>query len=143
MVKTKPVDLVVKKWQERASVATDDYKFGVMNPKKDWATAAEAAFDAWAKGVQTAIAEKRFVGGVRKAGTEKWRRKAVEVGADRYAPGIRAAADEYAAAMTEVLRVIEGVDLPPRGPKGDPRNYERVVKIGDALHKWAIARKRA
>jgi len=143
MVKVKPIDMVVKKWQERASVATDDYKFGIENPKVDWASATEKAFDAWQKGVQAAIAEKRFVGGVRKAGTEKWKRKALEVGADRYATGVRAAVDEYQSAMAEVLRVIEGVTLPERGPRGDPKNIERVKAIADALHKYAIAKKKA
>ena len=143
MVKTKPIDVVKKKWADRASVAGDDYKFGVQNPKRDWARATEEAFDAWTKGIQEAIAEKRFVGGVRKAGTEKWQKKAIEVGADRYTTGVRAAVDEYEAAMSEVLRVIEGVSLPPRGPKGDPKNIERVKAVADALHKFAIARKKA
>jgi len=143
MVKVKPIDVVVKKWQERASVASDDYKFGIENPKRDWASATERAFDAWQKGIQQAIAERRFVGGVRSAGSEKWRKKALEVGADRYATGIRAAIDEYNAKMSEVLRVIEGVTLPERGAKGDPKNIERVRAIADALHKYAIAKKKA
>lgn len=142
MVKTKPIELVVRKWQSRASVATDDYKFGIENPKADWATATTNAFDAWASGVQQAVAEKRFVGGVKRAGTEKWKRKALEVGAARYAPGITAASQDYAAAMSEILRVIESVALPPRGAKGDPRNYERVKVIGDTLHKFALAKKK-
>lgn len=142
MVKVKPIDVVVKKWKARASVATDDYKYGIQNPKQPWSKAAEAAFDAYVSGVQEAIADKRYVGGVRKAGDEKWSRKALEVGATRYAPGIAAATDEYAAAMGEVLRVIEGISLPPRGPKGAASNYDRVKVIGDTLHKWKLARKR-
>ena len=142
-MKTKPIDRVVKKWQERASVAADDYEFGVQNPKVDWQAATEAAHDAWVKGVQDAIARKAFIGGVRAAGTEKWRRKAVEVGKDRYSSGVRAAVDEYNAAMSEVLRVIEGVSLPARGPKGDPKNIDRVRAIADALHKWKLSKKRA
>jgi len=143
MVKVKPVDIVKKKWSERASVAEGDYKFGVENPKEDWASATTAAFDRWASGVTEAIRDKRFVGGVKAAGTEKWKRKASEVGARRFAEGVRAAVEDYAAAMSEVLRVIEGVKLPERGAKGDPKNYERVKAIGDALHKWKIAKKKA
>jgi len=143
MVKVKPIDIVVKKWQARASIATDDYKYGIENPKRPWDKAAEEAFDAWASGVQAAIADKRFVGGVRRAGLEKWKRKALNVGAPRYAPGITAAVDDYTAAMGEVLKVIEAISLPPRGPKGDPRNYERVKLIGDTLHKWKLAKKKA
>jgi len=140
MVKTKPIDKVTKKWQERASVATDDYKFGVENPKRDWAKATEESAGAWEQGVQQAIREKRFVKGVRSAGTEKWQKRASEKGAVRYADGIRTAVDEYERKMAEVLRVMEGVDLPPRGPRGDPRNIERVARIADALHKWKIAK---
>ena len=143
MVKTKPIDVVRRKWEERATVAADDYKFGVQNPKRDWAKATEDAASAWEQGIQAALREKRFVGGVRKAGTDKWQKKAVEVGADRFASGVRAAVDEYERAMGEVLRVIEGVSLPERKARGDPANIQRVAAIADALHKYAIAKKKA
>jgi len=142
MVKTKPIDIVVKKWEERASVATDDYRFGVENPKQDWQAATLGAAKAWEDGVRQAITEKRFEGGVRAAGTQKWQKGALEKGATRYADGIRKSVDEYSAKMAEVLRVIEGVKLPERGPRGDPKNIQRVAAIADALHKWAIARKK-
>jgi len=142
MVKVKPVDRVVKKWEERASVATDEYKAGVENPRQDWAKATEDAFPAWQTAIQEAIRNKTFIGGVRKAGTDKWRKGALEKGADRYSSGVRAAVDEYRDAMGEVLRVIEGVTLPARGPKGDPKNYDRVKAIGDALHKYKVAKKK-
>lgn len=143
MVKVKPIDKVVKKWSDRASVAEDDYRFGVENPKQPWSKAAEAAYDTWVKAIQAAIANKSFVGGVRRAGDEKWRKKALEVGARRFAEGVRAATDDYAARMSEVLRVLEGITLPPRGPKGDPANINRVATIAKTLHDWAQARKKA
>ena len=143
MVKTKPVEHVVKKWESKASIATDDYKFGVENPKEDWASATEGAFSRWQAGIQESISKKTLIGGVRKAGTGKWKKRALEKGAGRYAEGIRTATDEYRSAMGEVLKVIEGVDLPEKGAKGDPKNYERVKAIGEALHKWKIARKTA
>jgi len=142
MVKVKPVDVVVNKWKARASVATEDYKFGIQNPKQPWSKAAEAAFDAWQTGVQEAIADRRFVGGVRRAGDAKWARKALEVGAARYAPGVTAATEDYRAAMSEVLKVIEAISLPARGPRGAAANYERVKVIGDTLHKYALAKKK-
>lgn len=142
MVKTKPVEIVKKKWEARASIATPDYEFGVKNPRRDWAEAATAAEETWEAAIQEAIRDKRFAGGVKAVGTEKWQKKALEVGKDRYAPGVRAAVDDYSKAMSEVLSVIEGVTLPPKGPRGDPKNYERVKAIGDALHKYAIAKKK-
>jgi len=142
MVKVKPTDVVVNKWKARASVATEDYKYGIQNPKQPWSKAAESAFDAWQAGVQEAIADRRYVGGIRRAGDAKWSKKALEVGASRYAPGITAATEEYRAAMGDVLKVIESVSLPPRGPRGSAANYERVKIIGDTLHKFALARKK-
>ena len=141
MVKVKPVAVVKRKWVERASIATDDYRYGIENAE-DWASATEGAFNRWQQAIQEAIREKRFIGGVRAAGTAKWKNKALTVGAERYASGVRAAEDEYEKAMSEVLKVIEGVELPERGPRGDPKNYERVKAIGDALHKWAVAKKK-
>jgi len=44
--------------------------------------------------------------------------------------------------MGEVLRVIEGVALPPRGPRGSDVNFERVKAIGKALHEWKLMRKK-
>ncbi len=142
MVKVKPIDIVTKKWSARAAAATEDYKYGIQNPKVPWQTAAEAAFDAYVAGVQAAIADRRYIGGVRSAGNAKWQNRALTIGATRYPEGIRAAVEEYTKRMGEVLRVIEGVSLPPRGPKGDPKNYERVKAIGDTLHAWKVARKR-
>ena len=134
MVKTKGIDKTLSKWQSRVSVAAPDYEDGIKNPKKDWATEAKNAEARYEDGVRAAIAEKRFGKGVAEAGTEKWQKKAVEVGVARWAPGVAAAADDYKAGMSKVLEAIESVTLPPRYAAGDPRNYERVKAIGQAIH---------
>jgi len=143
MVETKPIEYVVKKWQERASAAAEDYREGVRGKGGKWEANTVAAFDNWVKGIQDAISNRTFVGGVRAAGGAKWERMAVEKGAVNYPTGIRAATEEYRKAMAEVLNVLRGITLPERGPRGDPKNYERVKTIGDTLHKWAVERKRA
>ena len=143
LVKVKDPNKSSKKWVDRASVADGDYKDGVMNPRKDWASATTEANDAWKKGTQEAISQNRFVGGVRKAGTQKWQEGASLKGADRYASGVRAAQAAYEQAAAENAQVLSGVSLPTRGPRGDPRNYERVKAVGEALHKAKLARKRA
>ena len=122
------------KWVRRAGQAGNDYKTGVQNPRKNWAEATSEASEAQAAGVQQAISEGRFTKGVQKAGNSKWQRKATSVGATRYGPGVAAAKSDYEAGFAPFASVIQGVTLPPRGPKGDPRNYERVQQIGDALH---------
>lgn len=137
MVKTKPIDRVTTKWASRVAVAGDEYTAGIQNPKRDWAEATKAAESAFEQGVQNAIAKKKFGKGVGKAGTEKWKRKALAVGPARFAAGVAAATDDYRKAMGEVLSAIEGITLPARGPKGSAQNYERSKKLGQALHEFA------
>jgi hypothetical protein len=92
------------------------------------------AAEAQKAGVQEALADGRFERGVQNAGDEKWKRKAAQVGSQRFGPGVAAAKDDYARGFGPFASIIEGVTLPPRGPAGDPRNYENVKLIGEALH---------
>lgn len=134
MVATKPIEQTASKWKRKVDVAGEDYRYGIENPKADWATETKAAETRYKEGVTRAAAEGRFGRGVSKAGTEKWKKGAVEKGLTRWPEGVGMAEDEYRTAMSEVLSVIQGVTLPARRPKGDPANYERVKAIGTALH---------
>ncbi len=134
MPATKPLAQVVEKYKRRASQASPDYLAGVKAPKKDWATETAAASENYGAGVSAAIANGSFEKGVQAAGTPKWARKAVAVGAGRFGPGVAAAAPDYSEKMGKVLSTIEGISLPPRGAKGDPRNYARSQAIGEALN---------
>ena len=122
------------KWVRRAGQAAPDYQRGVQNPRTSWAEATVAAKDAQAAGVQAALANGSFEKGVSAAGNGKWQRKAASVGAQRFGPGVAAAKSDYETGFGPYAQVIQGVTLPPRGAKGDPRNYERVTAIGNALH---------
>ena len=79
-----------------------------------------------------------FRKGVNRVSTEDWKKMAVEVGANRYAEGVRAKAEKYAQRIAKVLAILKEIQLPPRGPRGDPRNYERVKAIGQALHQAKV-----
>jgi hypothetical protein len=134
MPAVKSVSVASDKWVRRAGQAGPDYAKGVANPRTSWAEATSAAAESQAAGVQQAISEGRFEKGVQKAGNAKWQRKATSVGAQRFGPGVAAAKADYEAGFAPYAAVIQGVTLSPRGPKGDPRNYERVKQVGDALH---------
>lgn len=123
------------KWVNRASSATNEYSEGVKNPRNDWAEATKNAEATYQSGIQQAIAEKRFAKGVTKAGSEKWRQKAIEVGPSRFSQGVQVSEDAYASGIQPFLDTIQRTTLPPRGPKGDPRNLERVKIMADALRK--------
>lgn len=134
MPAVKSVATASDKWVRRAGQSAPDYQKGVQSPRTSWQEATLAASDAQAAGVQQAISEGRFEKGVSAAGNAKWQRKATTVGAQRFGPGVAAAKGDYESGFSPYAAVIQGVTLPPRGPKGDPRNYERVQQIGDALH---------
>lgn len=132
-INIKSADVVAKKYAARGAAAGPDYAAGVNNPRQDWQTATTAAKNTWAAGVQQAVGNGSFEKGVSAAGTQKWQRKASGVGAQRYGPGVTAAAGDYQAGVAPYLGVIASLNLPPRAPKGDPSNIQRVSMIAAAL----------
>jgi len=134
-MQVKDAGTVAKKWAARAGAAGGDYAAGVASPRVDWAQATENAANSWAQGTAQAAASGAFSKGVAKAGTDKWKRKAVGVGATRYTGGVAAAQPDFQTAIGPVLQTLQGVTLPPRAPKGDPSNLQRVAAINTALRK--------
>ena len=129
---------IAAKWATVTPGRAAFYKSGVTTPKKDWETETKAAEDAYELGVTNAIGRKAFGKGVDKAGTAKWKRKAVDVGAGRWGPGVRVAEADFRSGYDPYRAKILEITLDPRFPKGDPRNYDRVRNIGDALHALKI-----
>jgi len=137
-IRLKPTAQIVEKYVRQASGATQDYTNGVANPKRDQAEAAAASADAYAEGVRQAIADNRFQEGVVAAGSAKWARKASSVGKDRYAGGVQAAKSDYQQGVEPFLQTIAALDLPPRRPRGDPSNINRVTAVNQALRARAL-----
>ncbi len=139
MPKVKSAAEIAAKYVRVASTRQADYEDGVRDPDVDWETATAASKDAYEQGVQEAITRGSFASGVAKAGNTKWRDKATKVGAGRWGPGVREAEADMAAGLAPFIDVIERTVLPPRGPRGDPRNMERATIMAKAL---ADARKK-
>lgn len=129
----KPTTSIREKWQRVTPTRVTDYTAGVSAPTRDWAGATAAAEGSYEGGIQQAIAQKRFSKGVRESGSEFWQKKSVEVGSPRWPQGVQAAGGDYEAGFAPYRDAIERVQLPPRGPAGDPRNIERVSVIAKAL----------
>lgn len=68
-------------------------------------------------------------------GARRYPEKIRTVGQQRFASGVQAAQSEYESGFGPFLRVIQGVELPGKGPRGDPRNYALVQAVGEALHR--------
>lgn len=134
MAAIKDLREISQKWARVTPQRAGDYAAGVKNPRRDWGQETAAASDRYAQGVTEAINNGSFERGVTKAGTEKWQRKASSVGAQRFGPGVQAAQGDYEQGFAPFAEVIRNTNLPPRFPKGDPRNIERVSAIAEALH---------
>lgn len=138
MADIKPMNEIADKWASVTPQRSGEYRKGVQNPRRSWSQGAVEAAESWAQGITQAITDGRFVSGIQEAGDSRWQRKASTVGAARFGPGVQAAKGDYQAGFAPFAQVIAGVDLPPRGAKGDPRNYDRVRVIGEALHEAKI-----
>jgi len=132
---TKSASVIAKKWARVTPNRTEDYEEGVRNPTKDWKTNTKDAEPRYEEGVKAAIARKAFGKGVDKAGTAHQQSMTIEKGLTRWPEGVRMAEDRMETGMEPVVKVLEATKLPPKFATGDPRNYERVKAVGEALHK--------
>ncbi len=129
----RPAAVIAAKWKRRASSAGQEYTEGVSSTTRSWETAAAAAETAYKAGVAEASARGAFGLGVKRAGNAKWKRKAADVGSQRFGPGVDAAEPDYQAGVGPYLDVISRTDLPARGPAGSPGNLQRVNALATAL----------
>jgi hypothetical protein len=127
------------KFTQRGAAAAGDYQSGVRGAGAKWQQATGAAAENYAAGVQDAIGRGAFARGVSKAGGAKFETKASTVGARRFPEGIRDAGPAFQEGVQPYLQVIAGLTLPPRRPKGDPANFQRVQVIGEALRRRKVS----
>lgn len=127
-----------QKYVDRASVSTPAYESGVKNPRNDWAQATKAGAENYKAGITQSLANNSFTKGVDKAGNSTWQNNAIQKGGQRFASGVQMAQNSYATGIAPYLQVIESTTLPPRYPKGDPRNLERVKAIATKLREKKV-----
>jgi len=137
--KIRSAEEIAKKWARVTPGRATDYAAGITDPLEDWernTTLAQAAYKA---AISTVDIAARFVGGVKRAGTAKWKRKAEAVGPTRFSEGVAVAEIDFKTGFEPFQAVIAATDIPDRKPRGDPANYERSRKIGAALNKKRLA----
>jgi hypothetical protein len=138
MADIKNTDRIAEKWARVTPQRTQDYTDGIEAPRRDWAAATSAAADTYREGVTKAASSGMFAKGVRAAGTPKWQSRSRAKGPQRFSEGVQIAQPDYQAGFQPFADTIRATTLPPRFPKGDPRNLKRVEVIATAL-----ARKRS
>lgn len=137
--KIRTTDEITAKYIEVTPARAPFYETGVRAPLEDWESQTVAAMGAYKGAVTAPDIGKRFSGGVRRAGTAKWQRKAIDVGIDRFGPGVIAAEADFKTGFDPFVAVIAATEIPVRKPRGDPANYKRVEAIGTALFKKRLA----
>lgn len=142
-IKIRDVGSAARKWGEVTPGRSSYYDAGVSAPTKDWAAETVAAAASFKAAVQAGDIDRRFTGGVKRAGTAKWQRKAKDVGVGRFGPGVSAAVADYQTNVAPFFDEISRVTLPPRQPRGSDANIERVRAVAKALAAKRIALKTA
>lgn len=137
--RTKSAELATKNWQDVTPGRASYWKDRTVEAASRAIANAVAAIPNWRIGVGSGSAEVLLRSGLNRAGAAKITRKVEKVGVNRFGEGVREATDDYRGRITTVLSTIAGASDPGRGARGDPRNYQRVQAIGDALHRARLA----
>lgn len=135
MAEVKPVARIREKWTRVTPQRTEDFKLGVQNPRRDWEKSASGAKETHKAAMVQAAASDAYGKGVAKAGTAKWQSRALQKGPGRFAEGVMVGGDDYEKGFAPYRDEIEKTVLPPKFPRRDPRNVQRVSAIATALGK--------
>ena len=130
---------VAQKWGDVTPGRSSYYEAGVKGAGQDWQTGATNAAANYKAAVSAGNIQTMFVGGIKRAGGDKYQRKASGVGKDRFGPGVTAAVTDMQNGMAPMLEVIAKVDAPARQPRGSAANQQRSVVYQVALNKARLA----
>lgn len=135
MAEIKSISAIQEKWGRVTPQRSEDYALGIKSPKRDWAQAAGGARESHKAAMVTAATNDSYAKGVARAGTARWQAKAIAKGPSRFSEGVVLAAGDYGTAFGPYADTIKATTLPPRFPRGDIRNLDRVKTISQALRK--------
>jgi len=142
-MKTKALADVVKKFGDVTPGRSAYYEQAASVAGPEWAANTAAAAPTYKAAVGDPTIDKRYAGGVKKAGADKFNRKVKDVGVARFGPGVTASLPDYQNGMAPMLETLSATNLPARAPRGSDSNLERVRTIAKALHTKRLAIKAA
>jgi hypothetical protein len=124
-IRIKPIETLKAKFKQNTGSASQSYKDGINNPRRDQKAATLAAAQNYVDGINEAIADNRFEKGVNATPAGKWQANSTAVGAGRYITGAPNATEAWGQGVGPVLAAIAGVPDMPRGVKGSEQNFQR------------------
>lgn len=132
-IRIKDLGSLSQKFVTRAGAATGDYTDGVKQAGPDWEQKTKAAAGTWKQAMTEVVGTTRFEQGVSEAGSAKFVNRASTLGAQRYAPGVQASAGEWQKGFAPYHQALQGMDLPPRAPRGSPQNSQISQAVAQRL----------
>mgnify|MGYP001617759330 CR=1 FL=1 len=131
---------IANKWAEEGPKRSPYYEKNTAGKGGKQEANAVAASGNFKAAIQASDIDKRFRGGLKGKGA-KYERKIKDVGVSRFGPGITAAKADMEAGMGPVVTDLQGIDIDPRKPRGDPGNLTgRSNKVATELNKKRLAR---
>jgi hypothetical protein len=138
-IKVSSAEEIGEKWGTVTPGRAGYYEAGAVGAGSDWEAGAISGSGAFKAGISAADIEKRFVGGIKRAGAAKYDRKVRDVGVGRFGTGVSAAIPDYKSGIGPYRDILDGMTIPDRKPRGDPANYAIVQTVGEALHRKRLA----
>lgn len=123
-------------WKARMQTAGTAYSDGIDAVTQSPMEAAANAKDAYAQGVNEAVASGRYERGLRRVSMSDWKKAAKEKGASRLASGANAAAGKvekfFAVFGPKLMAITEQVRAMPKGTFEE--RQQRAIQMMNATH---------
>lgn len=139
-MKVSDLSTAADRFKTRAAAASGDYQKGVATAGQAWKDGVTASTGAWAAGVADAASRNAFGKAVSATDPNYYASRARDLGGQRFAQGVQAGAANWQEGFQPYAQVLSGITLDPRGPKGDPRNFERARTTAAALRAAKVNR---
>jgi len=133
MVETKGAATAVKNWEDAISKVPTRYEQGVQ-AAKNVIEKSKAAEDLWKEKIIDAANREARKKGLEKVTDSEWKAAALSKGKARIGEGMRASLDKFRAGISEVISVIESIQLESRTADPEANVDRRVKPIVKALH---------
>lgn len=133
-IETKSLADAQSNWTSVTPGRAGVYAQNAISRVAKWATNTVAGIPNFRAAVSASNIEARIRANVQGKGSQRYPSKIREVGQARFSQGVGAAGPDYSSGFGPYLQVIQGVQLPAKGPRGAPQNLQRVSAVTVALH---------